>query len=156
MKQLFCVLILIFSLFVSCDKSESLGNIELEVTERSIELSVYYEPENITSSKIPDHKAKVYLYYDVSLDEPFTFDQGNVLKRNGEIVNSPQQVFEIDEDGCITIVPKYVDKPILLIIESNHYSGKLSSMSYPDFKIKYKSSFLFTKSLCNLDYEITK
>lgn len=140
-------------LFTSCDDNSV--NVEPEVFEKKIELSVYYEPEYASSmTKIPDYKAKVFVYYDVFLDEPFTFDQGNILKRNSGIINSPQQIVEVDEDGCITIVPKYDDKQILLIIESNHYSGKLSSMSYPKFKVNYKSSFLFTKSLGNLNSQI--
>lgn len=154
MKQLFGIFIVITFLFISCDDDSR--NVAPEVFERKIELSVYYEPEYGSSmTKIPDYKAKVFVYYDVFLDEAFTFDQGNILKRKGTIVNSPQQVFEIGEDGCITIIPKYEDKQILVIIESNYYSGKLSSISYPRFKINYKSSFLFTKSLSSLNSQIT-
>lgn len=154
MKQLFCIFIMMTFLFTSCDDSSI--NVEPEVFEKKIELSVYYEPEYPSSvTKIPDYKAKVFVYYDVFLGEWFTFDQGDIIKKHGEIVISPDEVFEIDEDGCITIFPKYEDKQILLIIESNHYSGKLASMSYPGFKINYKSSFLFGKSLSGLDSQMT-
>ena len=151
MKQSFCISILMIFLFTSCNDNSR--NVEPEISKKNIELSVFYEPAYSSSiTKMPDYKAKVFLYYDVLLDEPFTFQQGNILKKDGTIVISPNQVFEVGEDGLVTIVPKYEDKQILIIIESNYYSGKLSSMSYPGFKINYKSSFVFTKSLRNLNF----
>lgn len=151
MKQSFCIFILMIFLFTSCNDNSR--NVEPEISKKNIELSVFYEPAYSSSiTKMPDYKAKVFLYYDVLLDEPFTFEQGNILKKDGTIVISPNQVFKVGEDGLVTIVPKYEDKQILIIIESNYYSGKLSSMSYPGFKINYKSSFVFTKSLRNLNF----
>lgn len=151
MKQSFYIFILMIFLFTSCNDNSR--NVEPEISKKNIELSVYYEPAYSSSiTKMPDFKAKVFLYYDVLLDEPFTFEQGNILKKNGTIVISPHQVFEVGEDGHVTIVPKYEDKQILIIIESNYYSGKLSSMSYPGFKMNYKSSFVFSKSLRSLNF----
>ncbi|MCC8142677.1 MAG: hypothetical protein LUD02_15520 [Tannerellaceae bacterium] len=144
MKQSIPILLISLLMFIACNNqvSETLEHVEKDT---NIELYVYYEPENFLNTRLPDYNSKVYIYYDFSLNVPFFFEEGIITQIREGIIHHPDQTGLIDENGYVNIKPKFYDKVTLVIIESNYYSGILTSTSFINCERNNKAEFNFTK-----------
>jgi hypothetical protein len=51
---------------------------------------------------------------------------------HGDDTIIPEQQSIIDIDGNAILLPKYTDRKITIIVESNHYPGRFATASYSD------------------------
>lgn len=141
MNSLKMILFLLFSgILMSCH-NDKMDEIEEPTEDRSkFTIEAYYNYPNSQNIKHPDVGAKVYIYFDVpTIDFMNTNYLGNGVYDKMGLITKPDQIFEVDGNGCITIERLYLDKNITIIIESNImkpvYSFHLYSPLNPPVKI---------------------
>jgi hypothetical protein len=116
---LMCVSLLSFS-FYSCSDSDDDDNsgsngIVLKVTTR-------YEKTDSPGQTFADKGAKVYLFFDLTPTNEYTYNLGGTYTSPKGNTFSADQNATIGDDGTISINPKYTKRPVTIIVESAFYS----------------------------------
>lgn len=127
MKKLKLVPIsLLFCLLYSCNND----NTNDEIVDKNINVSVFFLKENSQTNN-PDTNSNVYIYYGFDSMEFFgsTYDgNGKFVKR--EKVYLPDQSNVVNNDGIITIQPKYMNRIFTIVVVSNYYKERISMYTY--------------------------
>jgi hypothetical protein len=137
MKKLISLFFLLA--FIGCD-----NNMEKpEQEDVVIKVHAFYVASETGNTKIPDYQSKVFVYYDIYNSDimAYTYEsEGNFTHRGDTVL--PEQQSTIDIEGNAILFPKYTDRKITIIVESNHYPGRLTTASYsPDSFTLYGNIF---------------
>lgn len=147
MKQSALMLFIPLLLISSCSQDDS--EEQKQEIDKNIELYVYYQSKDyINETFMPDFEATVYVYFDIILNEPFTLEENGVIKitKTKQLIN-PMQAGKVNENGYLSINPLHRDKAVLIIVESNYYSGTFAKTSFYNCNEKNIATFKFTNHI---------
>lgn len=118
-------------MMLSCDNNDVIepDNENIEV---SVKVCSVIKPSNI---KIKEKGAKLYVYYDFSSYQLIksTYEGQGELICDGSVIK-PAQIYETDAFGSCTIIPQYLDKSILILVESQYYENRFVHEYYDILK----------------------
>jgi len=134
------IVFLLFAILLSCDDEKI-----TEPEPQSIEVHVKVcGVDQSTNIEINEQGAKLYVYYDFSslqLIESTYEGQGEFVYEGSVI--KPSAIYETDQFGSCTIIPKYPDKSLLIVVESRFNNGRLSYEYYDILKESASIKFLY-------------
>lgn len=92
----------------------------------------------------PDAGAKVYLFFDFDHKNPngYIYQVGGKYVKDGVTINA-EQTATIDSDGNATINAKYTNRPLTVVVDSKHFSGRYSEYFYSNFKVNEIYAIIF-------------
>lgn len=114
---------------------------EPELIPNDITVHAVYVSESNRDIEIPDVNSNIYIYYDAE-DMIFItskYEGNGKFVRSGKIL-LPDQTAMIGEKGYAVVPNIYTDKYVTIIVESNHYPGRLSVSNFTTsfHPIRYK------------------
>jgi hypothetical protein len=129
MKRL-VYLLFSLALFCACESHTTPSDLP-EKSEPKIFVYAFYREEG--SSKYPDVGSKVYVYYGICNKALWGYTNnwnGSITdKETGNTIQADQEA-TIGHNGDALLIPIYLDQMFTLVIESNHYPGRIGSAAY--------------------------
>ena len=135
-------LLFIIGFFCSCESQTPLPE---EPTEPKIFVHAFYKEES-GSNKYPDFGSKVYVYYgiyDHLWDYIYNWNGSITNKETGSTIYADQQA-TIDYNGDAVLIPKYIDRLFTIVVESNHYPGRIGSTACTERDLSTYGDVRFT------------
>lgn len=126
MKQVF-LLMAFASLLFSCSKDENIAMDEPVY----FDVQAYYKVKTNQQDPFPDVGAKIYVYYGIDERDVILFDYSEGVFSKDAIKIFPEQTAVIDRNGHALLSPKYEDRKVMILAESNYYKNHLLEVSYP-------------------------
>lgn len=130
MKRLLQSLTILF--FLTTTLSCSDDNNDNDTTHiTNITIQALYTTSDSPNVNKPDINDKVFIYYDVYSENlaGYNYYREGVFKKREEII-MPEESYTANEDGIVTFTPKYDDKKITIVVESNYYQNRIAISSY--------------------------
>lgn len=127
-----CLALVGLSSCSSDDDNDNGGGTNTGVT---LKTRVQYSTDANGVDTKPDAGANVYLFFDFDSKNPngYVYQVGGKYVKNGVTI-SPDQTATIDKDGNATINAKFTNRPLTIVIDSKHFSGRYVEYHYPNFK----------------------
>jgi len=135
-------LLFIWVFFCGCESQTPLP----EEPEPKIFVHAFYKEES-GSSKYPDFGSKVYVYYGIYLkaDRIYIYNwDGSITDKETSNTIYADQEATIDYNGDAVLIPKYIDRLFSIIVESNHYPGRIGSAAYTERALSTYGDVRFT------------
>lgn len=97
----------------------------------TLKTRVQYSTDTNGVDTKPDAGAKVYLFFDFDYKNPngYTYQVGGKYVKNGISINADQSA-TIDNDGNAVINAKYTNRPLTVVVDSKHFTGRYSEYYY--------------------------